>query len=131
MSEDAGPNYEWTCPRAGCKRVINAFSERGMKLLAEEHINQHMREDREMATVTKVVPAPTTKLDALSVLKNKNYDILELTPVDIGFLKTRGIKTDGIEIDLVSEYKNSKSELNQKRWGEILDAAMGRDSWTI
>lgn len=79
--------FEWKCPRLGCTKEILAFTQRGMNLLAEEHIYKHMREDREKAAQ----PNPEA---AIEVYKPKDYDTLRVTKSDIGFLRTRGIQID-------------------------------------
>lgn len=78
--------FEWLCPVKGCKKQITAWTDLGMRLLAEEHLYQHKREEREEARQEP----PTT----MQVYKPKNYDILLLTKTDIEFLKTRGIAVD-------------------------------------
>ena len=80
------PKFEWSCPRLGCKKQIIAYTERGMNLLAEEHIYQHTKEDH----ANNVKP----KTDSIQVYKPKDYDTLRLTRDDIDFLKTRMIAID-------------------------------------
>lgn len=120
------PKFEWSCPRLGCKKYIVSYTERGMRLLSEEHILQHMREDRESPTLgqitQKINEEVKAKSDALAIVEEKDYNILKLTAVDIGFLKTRLIKIDDqIEYDPAQDPRPTNDELNQWLWRRILD----------
>lgn len=83
--------FEWKCPRQHCVKEIIAYTERGMRLLAEEHIYKHIREDREKAANMLEGKQEQT---AMTIYEPKDYDILKLTRSDIGFLRTRGIAID-------------------------------------
>jgi hypothetical protein len=110
-------NFEWTCQRIGCKKFIGTYTERGLNLLVEDHMSQHQREDTERGVMST----------AMAVFVRKDYNVLRLTPVDMGFLKTRGIKIDDeTEVDLVSTPKPSKTELGQRLWARIL-----HNSWEL
>lgn len=110
------PNYEWKCPREGCKKFIVAYTEGGLRTLSEEHIYQHMREDRERGEITK----------SIILFRPPDYDILQVTATDIGFLKARGIALDDkIVIDRSIIPQPSKTELRQSAWAKILDRALG------
>lgn len=127
--------YNWSCPRPDCRRTIVTFTEGGMRLLSQEHILQHMREDRKAAEQTMLQERTATLhgvtaksmqgsqlTHAIEVIYPKNYDVLKLTTVDRGFLKTRGVLVDGkIELDL-SDPKPSKDKdsLGQGAWYRIL-----------
>src|ERR1035437_5353613 len=105
--------YNWSCPRPDCRRTIVTFTEGGMRLLSQEHILQHMREDRKAAEQTMLQERMATLhgvtaksmqggqlSHAIEVIYPKDYDTLKLTLVDRGFLKTRGVLVDGkIELD--------------------------------
>jgi hypothetical protein len=112
-----GPQFKWDCTRLACKKFIAAYTESGMKMLIEEHLAQHRREDMEQGMLSASV----------SLFRGpRNHNVLRVTPTDMGFLKTRGIKIDDqMEVDLVSEPKPSKDELalGQRLWARILHSA--------
>jgi hypothetical protein len=108
----ADPQHRWSCHR--CRKYIVAFTAGGLAVLADEHMEQHRREDKERGQMTM----------AMAVFRPKNYDVLSLTPEDFGFLKTRGIALDDkIEVDLTSERSPSEGELDQATWADILRRA--------
>ena len=39
--------HEWSCPEPGCKKIIMSYTQKGLALLSEEHLDQHRRENRE------------------------------------------------------------------------------------
>jgi hypothetical protein len=106
-----------------------------MRLLSQEHILQHMREDRKAAEQTMLQERMATLhgvtaksmqggqlSHAIEVIYPKDYDTLKLTLVDRGFLKTRGVLVDGkIELDS-SDPRPSKDKdsLGQGAWYRIL-----------
>lgn len=109
--------HRWNCPRPSCKKFYMSYTEKGLQLLSEEHMDQHRREDREMQNQA------VTALEYVG--PRKDYDILNLTAKDIGFLKTRGIAIDkNIEWDLSIEPKPTTEELSQNKWAHILDRAL-------
>src|ERR1700693_1794569 len=78
-------SFTWHCPRLGCKKFIMAYTEAGLRSFSEDHIEQHIREDRENNVQTA----------AISLFRGpKNYNVLNLTGQDIAFLKTRGVAID-------------------------------------
>jgi hypothetical protein len=94
-----------------------AYTEGGLRALTDEHVQQHIREDRE---------SQQTRDQAIEYIgPRRDYDVLILSPSDLCFLKTRGIAVDDkIEIDYAYEPKPSgNSELGQKLWAKILDRA--------
>lgn len=108
--------HEWHCPR--CGRGVFAYTEGAFKSMCDVHIAQHIRDDEKERQKAQ---AMTT---AIQVFIPKDYDRLILTPTDIGFLRTRGIKIDDqIELDLISKHSPSKTELDQVRWARILHNA--------
>ena len=107
--------HEWSCPRPGCKKFIAAYTDSGLRALSEEHMEQHLREDRE---------AQKRAVALEYIGPKKNYDVLNLTLVDIGFLKTRGIAIDdGVELDLSIEPKPTTGEFPQRKWAAVLEKA--------
>jgi hypothetical protein len=88
--------YEWSCPRQECNKPISAFTEAGMKALRDQHIAQHMRQDREVQIkkVEEVKALPEAKPELPVVFVERDYDILLMTRADLAFLKTRGVKVD-------------------------------------
>jgi hypothetical protein len=88
--------FEWTCPRQECNKRITSFTENGMKAFRDSHIAQHVRQDLAVqATRIDPKPAPEKKLpEAPIVIKEQDYNILKLTVIDKGFMKTRGVKWD-------------------------------------
>jgi hypothetical protein len=112
--------HEWNCPRPGCKKFIAAYTEGGIRALSEEHIDQHIREDHE---------AQKRAVALEYVGPRKNYNILNVTLTDIGFLKTRGVAIDsGVELDLSIEPKPTTEELPQRKWAAALGRAWLRSS---
>jgi len=114
--------HNWDCPRPGCRKFIMAYTEGGLRALTEEHISQHIREDRENQKAREAAieyVGPT-----------RDYDVLDLSPEDVCFLKTRGIAIDDkIEINYAHEPKPSKdSKLGQTLWARILDRAWSREN---
>jgi len=66
----------WKCPRENCDFSFTAVTEIGVRALSERHLKSHGPE-----------PPPKPKTP-------EEYEILKINRVDIGFLKTRGIKLD-------------------------------------
>jgi hypothetical protein len=89
-----------------------------MRALAEEHLAQHAREDRE----------ENLRKTAITLYRPlKDYNTLNVTARDIGFLKTRGVSLDDkIELDLSIEPRPSTNFLSRRLWTEILEAAWTR-----
>jgi hypothetical protein len=114
--------HTWSCSHPGCKKFIMAYTEGGLRALTDEHVAQHVREDRENQHIRD---------QAIEYIgPRRNHNILELTLADIGFLKTRGIALDDkIELDLAHDPKPSSSiGLGQRQWARILDRAWSRES---
>lgn len=110
--------YEWKCPREGCKKFIVAYTEGGLRALAEEHIYQHMREDRLASD------SPAVKSTVL--FRPPDYNTLRLAAADIGFLKTRGVALDDkIVLDPSIKNRPTNESLKQSLWVQILDRAWG------
>lgn len=92
-----------------------SYTETGMYKFKEEHMLQHSREDKE------ILQAATEAIEYAS--PGRNYNNLQLTLIDMGFLKTRGIALDDqVELDL-NDPKPSKTELHQGQWSRILNSA--------
>lgn len=106
--------FEWTCKRNNCKRFIMAWTEKGLQLEIDRHLDQHRRDDIQAGNHSV----------ALTVYKRSNYETLLVNATDAGFLRTRGIKLDdSIIIDETLGYQVSDTELSLSRWAKILDAA--------
>ncbi len=106
--------FEWTCKRDGCKRFLMAWTEKGLQIEIDRHMEQHQREDVEVGV----------RSTALTTYKRSNYETLSISMTDAGFLRTRLIKLDDdIVIDESPRYQASKTELARHRWAAILDAA--------
>lgn len=108
--------YSWTCSRPGCKKTILAYTEGGRRAFSEDHMAQHVREDRQLGQ----------QATAISLFRGtpKNYNILILSASDIAFLRTRLITIDdNIECDWSAEPKPTNDELKQGEWKEILRRA--------
>jgi hypothetical protein len=115
-------DHTWNCPRIGCKKFVMAYTETGLRALTDEHIAQHIREDRE------IQQARNMAIEYIG--PRRDYDVLSLSQADVCFLKTRGIAIDDkIEIDYAYEPKPSgNSELGQGLWAKTLNRAWLRGS---
>jgi hypothetical protein len=86
--------FEWICPRQECRKLITSYTEGGMRLFRDKHIDQHMNEDRAVEPQPIRKPEQKKLPPAPIVIKEQDYNILRLTSVDKGFLKTRGVRID-------------------------------------
>lgn len=117
--KDSKPQFTWSCPYDGCKKYIATWTENGMRILREKHLTAHRKQDK----------ADGTLAGALAKLRQKDLNKLDVTLIDIGFLKTRGIKIDeNIILDFSIEERPSKTELSQRQWAEILERIWSRSS---
>lgn len=93
--------FEWVCPRQECRKYIGAYTDQGMRSLRDQHIAQHMREDRAVE-IQNIQPKalPEAKPELPFVIKERDYNILLMSKSDLAFLKTRGIKVDDENIQL-------------------------------
>lgn len=91
---DMIPKHTYKCPRLGCKYETTSYTLNGMMRLADEYRAQHKREDDERSKSYVFIPKTP-----------KEYEVMNLTPQDLGFLKTRGIKVDH---PLKMDYSNPK-----------------------
>jgi hypothetical protein len=100
--DPGNPLLEWRCPRwPACKKEIIAVSEAGLRVLSEQHMDQHYREDRDKRQDTE---------DTSSIESDKDYSVLNITAQDVGFLRTRHIKIDDdMEVSWSSNRSQSKS----------------------
>jgi hypothetical protein len=133
----------WTCPRVDCQKTVRAYSQIALTVLIDAHIRVHTREDDKLKRifqhnaldrVSKLAepkPEPVVPMAIQMIEQPKDYNVLKLSLTDIGFLKTRGIALDDkIELDLVTEYREAKTELDQVRWSRILNSAWSLDPGT-
>jgi len=110
--------FEWTCKRDGCKRFLMAWTDKGLQMEIERHMDRHYQEDV-LAGIQST---------ALTLYKRPNYETLLINTSDAGFLRTRHIKLDDdIIIDETLGYQASKTELSQQVWYKILGVVMEDD----
>lgn len=84
MSE-FGPKHNWKCTRAGCKGDISAWTEGGLRVQKEFHLEAHVREDRENMV----------KFDqALKAAPEKDYAKLRINWFDMNILNRAKISFD-------------------------------------
>ncbi len=90
--------FEWKCPRAECERnpPIFSYSKDGLQALVNVHNMEHE------FTRRRHIKEFDEALAKAKVEKPKDYNKLPINVIDIGFLKTRGIKVDD-DMELTSD----------------------------
>lgn len=78
--------FEWTCPT--CRKLVMTWTQKALRDEMEHHEYRHRKEEEELRRNSEVNET------AMVVYEEKNYDILPLTVIDVGFLRTRHIKVD-------------------------------------
>jgi hypothetical protein len=112
--------HTWRCPVKGCKDPeISSYSEVGLDTLIRFHTEEHKLE--EIRRIREFDQAQKKQI-------KKDISKLQITVIDMGFLKTRNIAIDD-DMELVADgygsqhsyWKSGSSDLPTERLGKPVD----------
>lgn len=87
--EDKQQRYEWNCPRQGCKKYILSWTERGLEMARNTHLEMHWQQDKERLAES------IANFEKRGPLPQSHYDKLVLTLYDMNILEAYRIRIDG------------------------------------
>lgn len=111
--------FQWRCPRAECKgkEPIYSYTEMSLDSLIRIHEMEH--EFERVRNIRKFDEAKRTQE------KPKDYNCLKITVIDIGFLKTRGVKIDD-DMELESDGYGSQHSYDTTNRGGMPTGHLGK-----
>lgn len=113
-----GPKFSWKCARLGCKYETVAWTENGIRVSKEYHLNKHLADDRDTLDAFKI---------RAMVKPMEDYNILTLTWQDILFLKHRGISIDEqVVYDPKLKPRPTNDEMTPGLWVRVLERVLAR-----